>query len=1175
MKQPLTMKRITPILFLLFNTSLFLSAQIYLDLELEGNYTFDEIVDITEKYYDDVGRERGKGYTPFRRWKYWAERSLDSKGMIITEDLAFYRSQEFVSPFERTINTSFTECGPKSAINTSTWSSHIGRITAMSVDPNNSNHIVVGSASGGVWRTYDNGATWTPLSDFEPTLWIYSLEISHTNSSHYIAGTRTGIMYSTDAGTSWNFSTGAYSGASYTVIMDPNNGLILYAASPFRLMKSTDGGLNWSEIYAGDFKDIEFQPGNSSVVYASGDGILVKTTDSGSTFNVLSGSFNNIETIMLAVTPSNPNVLYVLQDNSMGGFGGLYKSNDGGVSFVTQADDSCLCNNILGSNLMDQSGQAPRDMDIVVSPINENEIHVGGIDSYKSTNGGASWIQTTDWVLSDPLPFVHADVDIMIWENNNIYYGTDGGLFYSSDNGVSFNDITQGLGIRQFYRIGVSETDLHRTSGGSQDNGTGVIKSGQWYDFMGADGMETYIDHTNADIIYGSIQYGGLYKSIDGGTSVSYTAQTPGDNSDPSCTDCGGWVTPLEADHSISETLFQGKLEVFKSTDGAISWNQISNFGDGIKLLEEITVAKSNTNIIYAAYPDQLFKTTNGGASWTDVTPAGITFLNINYISIHPTNPNIVSINLSGATERILETTNGGTSWSDISTNLPSIGSYCSIYEGDVNNGIYVGMWDGIYFSDVNSPGSWTKINSNLPNVWVTELEIRNGFLYVATYGRGLWKAPLATTCPDNLTGITSPAVGVSNSTCAAGQTSPSGGILTIPTSVCPNGSTLQYSTNGGINWQTNLPNYNQSNSITVSTRCNCDTDPNVSSLESTITTTPGTCELCPDGLASFSSPAPIITNSTCPQGQMTPTGGQISSPTNICPVGSTLQYSVDGENNWTTNIPSYNQTTAVTINTRCNCNADNSVSSIISSTATMPATCDLCPVDLTSFVASPIIVTNSVCNEGDSNPSGGLISAPSQSCPAGSILQYSTGNGSVWTSTLPLYDQSNSITVLTRCNCVEDTNVSSMASSVSTMPATCDNCPANLATITAPPVQIDNSICEDGQSVPTGGQISPPTSQCLSGSILQYSINEGSTWTTTIPSYNQSNPLSILTRCNCIEDNEVSSMTTISTTVPSTCTTTEPIPTMGEWGLMCLALLLSIFGVTAIKNQSDKIMTA
>ncbi len=720
-----------------------LNSQDYLQYMYDSQKTFDEIVEIAEEYFEVVGTDRGLGYKQFKRWEYWASRSLDENGRVITNARILKELEKFKeeNPADRAITSVFTEMGPQSAVNTDTWSSHIGRITSIGLDPNDDDHIIAGSSSGGVWRTDDFGANWTPMSDEETYLNIGALEISHGDSDTYFAGTDGGgVLKSTDAGQTWVQTTGITTNDIInTVTMHPTDPNIVFAVGRWqgRIYKSTDAGDTWTSVHndSEPMYDLEFKPGDPTVVYASGDGVVLKSTDSGDSFSSLSGPWTTGGVMMMAVTADDEDYLYILQESS-GGFGSLMLSEDEGNTFTTQSDDSCNCNNIMGYNQDQTGGQAPRDMDVIVSPNDKTEVHVAGTETWKSTDSGTTWSKSTSWLVNNALPFIHADCDILIYHGSRIYAGTDGGLFYSDDEANDFTDLTTGLGVREFYRIGASETELDRVSGGSQDNGTGVVVNGTWFDFVGADGMETFIDHSDADIIYATIQFGGLYKSVNGGQTLTSISNTPGS---------GAWVTPLEQDPVDSNTLYQGKEQLWKSTDGGGSWDQISDVSNANgTTMKELKIAPSNNQVIYFAYNNDLWKTDDGGTSWTDITPSQ-SFNSVNYISIHPDDADRASITISGSAIKILETTDGGNSWIDISANLPGITAQCVQYEGDADDGMYVGMSPGIYYKDNFTAGTWSVVSGNIPNVSVTEIEIRNDMLYAATYGRGLWKSPLTT----------------------------------------------------------------------------------------------------------------------------------------------------------------------------------------------------------------------------------------------------------------------------------------------------------------------------------------------------------------------------------------------------------------------------------------------
>ncbi|MBK8425645.1 MAG: hypothetical protein IPL27_06500 [Lewinellaceae bacterium] len=378
------------------------------------------------------------------------------------------------------------------------------------------------------------------------------------------------------------------------------------------------------------------------------------------------------------------------------------------------------------------------------------------------------------------------------------------------------------------------------------------------------------------------------------------------------------------------------------------------------------------------------------------------------------------------------------------------------------------------------------------------------------------------------------PAAQVTNSICTVFGGTPSGGLISAPQASCPTGSTLQYSTNNGGSWSTTVPTYDQDGPAqTVLTRCNCDANPQVSSPTSMVTTAPGSCPECP--VLTTPAPAAVVVNSVCTAFAGTPAGGSISAPQASCPTGSILQYSTNNGGSWSTTVPTYDQDgPPQTILTRCNCEENPQVSSPTSMVTTVPGTCPVCPVLTTPAPAA--VVVNSVCTVFGGTPSGGLISAPQASCPTGSTLQYSTNNGGSWSTTVPTYDQDGPAqTVLTRCNCDANPQVSSPTNTVTTAPGTCPPCP--VLTAQAPPAVVVNSVCTVFGGTPSGGSIAAPVASCPTGSTVQYSTNNGGTWSTTVPTYDQDGPAqTVLTRCNCNANPQVSSPTNTVTTAPGTC---------------------------------------
>ncbi len=724
-------------------------GQIYMEMAMDTTMSYQEIVEEGESFFEEYGRGQHTGYKAFKRWQYWMKRCLDADGHMMTNAQAIENFEKFQEAQSsngkrRRQNPIWTELGPTSAGNTNGWSAHLGRVSAIGVQADNPDHIIVGSPTGGVWKTTDCGVNWTPIYDEESNLDIYSLEINPHNPQDYLVGTwGAGVRRSRDGGLTWTDVPGIAKSTRIVDLavnpLDSNNIIVVNEGG--NIFQSRNGGQRFdnSLIHQGTLYDVEFMPGSATVVYVSGKNGVYRSEDGGWSFTEIMGPWKTSQAvynpIMLAVTEDDPNYVYALEADN-GGFGALYRSTDGGFTFTTQSHDNNGDNNIMGYDLTRKGGQAPRDMDIAVSPLNKDEVHIGGIMTRRSLDGGVTWEQTSHWLRNDPLPFIHADIDIIEYVNGRLFFGTDGGLFVSDDAALSFTDKSEGLSIRQFYRIEVSEDGLDLV-GGSQDNGTGVYKEGNgWWDFLGADGMEPVIDKDDKNIIYGSIQYGFVYKTVDGGvTLIGGVFQSPGR---------GDWVTPIVQDPVLPNTIYQGKQQLHVSTDGFSTWAPISNFvmnNPLDTLMQEMDISPIDNKTIVVGFGEQLFRTTDGGLSWTDITPP-FAFSNVNYISIHPHDKNWISLALSGTNSRIVQTTDGGLTWTDLMNNLPDLGAECVIYEGGPKNGMYVAMNPGIYYKN-SEQTDWVLISQGMPNVLVAELEINGCDLYAATFGRGVWKTQI------------------------------------------------------------------------------------------------------------------------------------------------------------------------------------------------------------------------------------------------------------------------------------------------------------------------------------------------------------------------------------------------------------------------------------------------
>ena len=574
-----------------------------------------------------------------------------------------------------------------------------------------------------------------PLGDYFSNLLVYSVTIHPANSNHYFFGSTNGLIYhSLDAGATWNLLGDMGSSSVNKILIHPTDPSIIFATSQNGgIRKSSDGGLNWvAAVTDSQGYDIEFKPNNPNVVYATGTNFHV-SYNGGESFST-NVTFESAPK-MIGVSPSDENVIYVLEASG-GSFGGIYKSVNAGFTFSELDHEG---RNYFGYDTagFDSGGQAPRDMDIAVNPEDANEVHIAGVLTWKSTDGGENFSCTSDWVPGNAenanIGYCHADVDLLLFNGTTLFAGTDGGIFKAEDTAnvtaEYYEDLTAGLGIRQLYKIGITQTPEVIITAGSQDNGSSFYSEAEgWKDWIGADGMEGFIDKDNSSKMFGMIQFGGVYRTFNGG-------QTTSGISIPSQ---GNWVTPFEQDPILTDVIYIGLNRVYKSVASGNNWTAISQELGGN--LNQLKIANSNNLVIYASRGGLLFKTEDGGATdWLQLpSPGG----SINSIAIHPTNPEKIAV-ATTSNSKVFVSEDGGLSWLNYKFNLPGFSALALVWDNNGEDGLYLGMDYGIFYID-NTLNEWQPYSTNLPNVIINELEINSadGKIYAGTYGRGLWASP-------------------------------------------------------------------------------------------------------------------------------------------------------------------------------------------------------------------------------------------------------------------------------------------------------------------------------------------------------------------------------------------------------------------------------------------------
>ncbi len=698
-----------------------------------------EIDALAKRHFDIVGRVRGTGYKQYERWKYELQFHLDKDGYILPGDYDANQYSQASSTMAAATAGAWTEMGPTKWTRTSSWNPGVGRITSIAVFPGNQNIIYVTSPGGGIWKTTTGGGSWIPLADQNNSMMtMWSVTVDNTNSNLVYAGNNSSnFLKSTDGGTTW-ISRSPAVGSIRKILIDPNDNQKLWVVGTSGIANSSDQGSTWVKRSSLSTEDIEFKPGNTMVMYAAGSSSSAfhKSIDGGITWLTVGSTagITNTGRSLVSVSAANPERVYVVQANGSE-FGRMYRSDDGGNTFITTVTGSATSGtNYFGYETTGRGtgGQATYDMAMTVNPANADEVHIAGIICWKSTNAGTSFVAETAWSLPNSIGYNHADVHVLEWVGTTIYSGSDGGIYRSSDYGDNWTELSNGLGIRQFYKISNSKTNSAIVTGGAQDNGSSILKSTGWIDWLGADGMDCAISPLDPNIIIGTSQYGSLYRTTTGGSSYSGITEPA----------TGNWVTPLVME-SNSNNLYVGWNGVYKSTDLGTSWTKLS--GTTITTnLSIIAISPSNPNYIYASTGTTVYVTKDGGSTWSVHTaPSTVTSF-----AVHPTNPEKVWITCNNTTNRVLFSTNACSTFTNISVNLPAMSARSVVVDNGSDEGLYVGMNIGVYYTNKNLT-SWINLTDNLPQVAINEVELQisGGKLRVGTYGRGLWERSLYSSC--------------------------------------------------------------------------------------------------------------------------------------------------------------------------------------------------------------------------------------------------------------------------------------------------------------------------------------------------------------------------------------------------------------------------------------------
>ncbi|HYK02592.1 MAG TPA: hypothetical protein VE974_12620 [Thermoanaerobaculia bacterium] len=704
-----------------------------------------------------------------------------------------------------------------------------GRTRALIIDPVEPQVMYAAGVSGGIWKTVSGGVRWEPIGDYLVNIAVNSMVMHPTDRNVLYAGTGegyfreaergtalplrgNGIFMTRDAGASWTHLASTANNENFHYVNDlvisTHEPSRVYAATRTGVWRSVDAGATWSNIHPTTVKggclDLAYRGDTAGdYLFASCGTFAQATIYRNKNAELAPHPWEAVHTEVdmgrtsLAIAPSNPSVIYGMSATITPGphihsLHAVWRSDsngDPGTWTARVRKDSThdvvgptMLTNIISIDHKICNGrddEVPGTMGwycntLAVDPTNADRVFAGGVDIFRSDDGGSTWGLASYWFADDRsnLPYLHADQHVIRFHpqydgvtNTTVFFGNDGGVA-RTDNALAkvptgrdaicvdeqsemlFQGLNGNYGVTQFYH-GAVFPDGRQFIAGAQDNGTNVGNTDtgpdHWRMVVGGDGGYVAID-ANSSLVYASQQWGRVLYAVGPDFRTRFNALTGGLEEGDFL-----FIAPFALDPQVARSLWMGGTSLWK-TNSFNRWGRASAKVPDGAMISAIAAATSE-RVVAGTTAGDIIRNDQALSSdvntvWASARPrAGF----VSSLTFDPADSNVVYATYAGfGGSHVWRSTDFGATWTPIDGAglgaLPDIPVHSLAVDPTRRDRLYLGTDLGVFVS-LDGGNTWSVENSGFAAVVTETVVIAQGVngpaIYAFTHGRGAWRAEL------------------------------------------------------------------------------------------------------------------------------------------------------------------------------------------------------------------------------------------------------------------------------------------------------------------------------------------------------------------------------------------------------------------------------------------------